>query len=107
MTKLSATQEKILAKAKADIDKARNMDFYDWFRSNSSYYSNSTNEKIEAEVERLDWWKNYYNDNKSGIAHTHCNGKTIAKLQSLGLIEILYDSTNKAYNYDLIKVLNY
>lgn len=111
MTKLSKAQQKVLDKAKKDIDEARSKSFYDWFKEHSwSGFSDYSDEEIEEHLNKKDknnFWKSLYNDNKNGIAHTHCNGKTIYKLESLGLIEIIRDGTNKVYGYDFVKVLGY
>ena len=104
--KLSNAQAKVLERAKKDIDDARSMNFYDWMRKTSYRHRDMTDDEIEN-IDGVEWYKEYYEQNKNGIAHTHCNGKTIEKLQKLGLVEILYNGTNKVYSYDHIKVLNY
>lgn len=101
--KLSNAQAKVLEKAKKDIDAARSMNFYDWMRTS---FRGCTNDEIDN-MGYVEWYRKYYEQNKNGIASTHCNGKTIEKLQKLGLIEIIYNGTNKTQSYDEIKVLNY
>lgn len=103
--KLSNAQAKVLELAKKDIDAARSMNFYDWMR-NKAICRNYTDDEINDRYD-VEWYREYYEQNKNGIAHTHCNGKTIEKLQKLGLIEIIYNGTNKTQSYDQIKVLNY
>ena len=97
MTKLSAAQEKVLRDAKANIDKARNQTFEEWLPMPMDRYS----------PEKLEWWKDQYERERSGIALAYCNTKTIKKLESLGLIEIVYDSTGETFGLDEIKVLGY
>ena len=103
--KLSNAQAEVLERAKKDIDEARSMNFYDWMR-NRALYRDYTDDEID-DIRLVEWYRECYEQNKSGIAHTHCNGKTIEKLQKLGLIEILYNGTNKTQCFDRIKVLNY
>ena len=109
--KLSQAQQKVFDRAKEDIDEARSMNFYDWFKKHSwSGYADYSDEEIDKHLEVNDknnFWKKLYNDNVNGIAHTHCNGKTLYKLESLGLIEIIRDGTNKTFDYDFVKVLGY
>ena len=102
--KLSNAQAKVLERAKEDIDAARNMNFYDWMRTKAICHDWS-NDEIDN-MGWVEWYRECYEQNKSGIAHTHCNGKTIEKLQKLGRIEILYNGTNKAQCFDPGKVLN-
>lgn len=103
--KLSNAQAKVLEKAKEDIDAARSMNFYDWMR-NKAICHDWTDDEIDN-MGYVEWYREYYEQNKNGTAHTHCNGKTIEKLQKLGLIEIIYNGTNKTQSFDHIKVLNY
>ena len=114
--KLSKTQEQVIKQAKDDIDFARTHNFYDWMRKTSSFYRNYTDEKIDevlAERERTGWIgtkayeMNAYNNEKNGIVLTMCNSRTLYKLQSLGLIEILEDANGEKWGVDHIKVLNY
>ena len=51
--------------------------------------------------------KKYWEEHRNGIVLTHCNTKTLQKLESYGLIEIIYDSTGEDFGIDTIKVLNY
>lgn len=103
--KLSNAQAKVLERAKKDIDEARSMNFYDWMRK-SSYRRDMTDDEIDN-IHDIEWYREYYEQNKSGIAYTYCNGKTIEKLEKLGLIEIIYNGTNKRNPIDHVKVLNY
>ena len=109
MTKLSKAQQKVLEEAKKNIDDARNNNFYDWFRKHYSYFEESSEEKINEYLKKNDernFWKDNYNDHVNGIAHVDCNGRTLYRLEELGLIEIVEDGTNKGL-FDHIKVLNY
>ena len=114
--KLSKTQEQVLEWAKKDIDFARAHNFYDWFRGTHHWFSDYTDEMIDAdfaEKEQLGYLgtKSYemdrYNDRKNGITVTMCNSRTLYKLQELGLIEIIEDSNGEKFGVDHIKVLNY
>lgn len=104
--KLSNAQAKVLERAKKDIDDARSMNFYDWFRNRVLSSSARTDEEIDKR-DKDGFFRGLYEDNKNGIAHTYCNGRTIEKLEKLGLIEIIYNGTNKRYPFDHVKVLNY
>lgn len=108
--KLSKAQEDVLNRAKQEIDKARACkDFADYYEKY---------EKLFIKYDTVEDFKNgspeYYENVKrgyekqvDGIAGVHCNTRTIKKLEELGLIEILYDSTGSAVGLDEIKVLNY
>ena len=98
--KLTATQERILSYAKEQIDKARSMSFEEWavseFRVNLA-----TNEQM------IEFATKCYEDYRNGIAHCTANGASIKKLEKLGLIEILFDSTNTKFGFDHIRVIDY
>lgn len=109
--KLTPAQQKVMDRAYKDIDDARNNDFYGWF--NIGYNNTLTKEEIDERVER---WNNRYNDNyhhetyenrKKGIVLTHCNTKTLRKLEEMGLIKIIEDSTGTQFGLDVVQVLNY
>lgn len=105
--KLSEAQEKVLIEAKRDIDIARSMSFYDWLRTTNPCFKEFTNEEIDDRF-NVSFYRDLYEDNKTGIAHTYCNGKIIEELEKLGLIEIIYNDLNKIYSFaEHVKVLNY
>ena len=109
--KLTPAQQKVMDRAYKDIDEARNNDFYGWFKI--AYKCNETKEEIDERVER--WYnryhENYYHENyektKNGMVLTHCNTKTLRKLEEMGLIKIIEDSTGTKFGLDVVQVLNY
>ena len=109
--KLTPAQQKVMDKAYKDIDDARNNDFYGWY--NIVYNCKHTKEEIDEEVKRwVDRYnENYYHENyenrKNGMVLTHCNTKTLRKLEEMGLIKIIEDSTGTHIGLDVVQVLNY
>lgn len=104
--KLTAAQEKVLIEARAKIDAARKYDYAEWFRrTQAKYYREDYIEKAISE----NYLKKNWEAEKQGLVLTHCNSRTLEKLQMLGLIEILYDSKYDGHSYgiDTIKILNY
>lgn len=117
--KLSKAQQNVLDVAKERIDFARNHSFCDWWRNNTSYwaYKEASDEEVynliqkrtaQGWVATLDYEMKHYNMNKDGIDYLcHASSETIKKLETLGLIEIMYDSNGEYYGFDTIKILNY
>lgn len=107
--KLSKTQEQVLAQAKKDIDEARNLSYPEWLKAGNSFYQcgNEYHQKCYREAVEREEMKHYWEDHRNGIVLTHCNTKTLQKLESCGLIEIVRDSTGEYFGIDTIKVLNY
>lgn len=122
--KLSKAQQKVIDDAKKDIDFARTHSLREWAAkrcrrsetdriiTNYSLYGYRTREEaLKAMNEEIDKFINKYSEsyenNKNGIVFTYCNSRTLAKLQKLGLIEILYDSEGEHFGIDTIKILNY
>ena len=116
--KLSKAQTEVMEKAKARIDFARSHDFYDWYRNGSSWRENKSNEEIDAMLKEkdetefkiggTDYEFTRYEYNRNGIDYLcHASSKTIAKLEELGLIEIIEDSNGEYYGFDKIRLLNY
>lgn len=109
--KLTPAQQKVMDRAYKDIDEARNNDFYGWF--NIAYNCNATKEEIDERVEL--WYNRYheyyyhekYEETKNGMVLTHCNTKTLRKLEEMGLIKIIEDSTGTLFGLDVVQVLNY
>lgn len=101
--KLSKAQEKVMEQAYKDIDLARNNNYEAWVRK---YIKGFTDEYIEERI-RLEDRKDWYEDRKNGIVLTSCNTKTLRKLEELGLIKIIKDSTGSTWGIDIVKVLNY
>ena len=124
--KLSKAQEQVIDKAKAEIDRARKFTLTEWAAYKKNYDSEIKIEhivsiyirngltpeqaraRIDQEIaEYADTYKEYYENERNGIVLTHCNSRTLKKLEELGLIEILFDSTNTHFGIDTIKLLNY
>lgn len=103
--KLSKAQQEVLDKARKDIDIARQYDYPEWYRITQTWCRESAVEKNIANGELKDFWE----AERCGEVLTHCNSKTLEKLQELGLIEIRHDSKEDrcSYGIDTIKVLNY
>lgn len=110
--KLSKAQEGIMNEAYKDIDRARNAkDIVEWYRTciSASWIKEMSHDELAEEFKKIDengWWKNHYEELLQGIVHTHANGRSLYKLQSLRLIEIIDDQTN-SFLYDTVKILNY
>ena len=123
--KLSKAQIEVMNTAKAEIDYARSHSLREWAEKeealdegcydriieNASDYGSTKEEmkkRLDERIEnRANGYKEYYENEKNGIVLTHCNSRTLEKLESLGLIEIIYDSNGSDYGIDEIKVLNY
>ena len=120
--KLSKAQAQVMEKAKEDIDYARTHDFLHWYARATGHeletdwdahpnpiLSNESvmKEAIERANEAGEYWHRSYEKRKEGIALTMCNSRTLAKLEEMGLIEILRDSKGQTYGVDEVKVLNY
>ena len=100
--KLSNAQQKIMDKAKADIDFARKTDYPEWLGKNSCVREDAFEKAVEE-----GYLKEYWEAERRAEVLTHCNTKTLRKLVEYGLIEIIEDSTGENYGIDTIKVLNY
>ena len=100
--KMTKEQERVMKYAKLSIDQARTMTYDEWLLKVQDINASTNPELAQALL------KHYENDKKA-IVSTHCNSKTLEKLQALGLIEIIHDSKNDktSYGIDKIKVLNY
>jgi len=112
MIKLSPVQQLVINKAKASIDKARKYKTYEEYfineRSKNNNASFNTPEKYKAkDIEMWNQFVEGWEETKKSIVSTNCNTKTILKLESLGLIKIVYNSNNQTLGYDKIEILNY
>lgn len=111
--KLTITQQKVLDRAKIDIDTARKYISYEEYflvEEAKNYNSNyNTPEKYKAmDNERWNLLKGYWERQIIGITLTHCDSRTIKKLEKLNLIKIIYNSSYQGgAGIDTIKVLNY
>ena len=111
--KLSKAQESVIKEAREKIDIAR-VSFPEFVRFINSYYEGKTDEEIINGLENdKRWWNPYesykksWEEAKNGIVLTSCNSRTLYKLEDMGLIEIIEDSTGTHHGIDKIKVLNY
>lgn len=124
--KLSKAQQKVMDNAKAQIDFARTHTLIEWAEvethttrdvvermvKNARAYG-TTPEKMRKSLEErvadyAERFKGNYEAERRGEVLTHCNSKTLEKLEKLGLIEIIFDSKGcSSYGIDRIRVLNY
>ena len=114
--KLSKAQMDVMNTAKAEIDRARTMDYPEWLREKNSYYQVPfwADEKLEQSINER-WQKavadgcnkEFWDKYRKGLVLTHCNSRTLYKLEEYGLIEIIEDSKGEAHGLDWVKVLNY
>ena len=108
--KLSVAQQKVMDQAHSDIYKARECaTAEEWFTKYKAFrYGNCTPE--EFKTNNPEYWAEVivksYNRGCNGIVLTHCSSKTIAKLEKLGLIEIIHNSCGTNYGIDVVKVLD-
>ena len=103
--KLSKAQQNIIDKAKANIDKARSMDYQEWLLEKHPVYRTFDDEyRIAISQEKE---KEHYENERNGIVEITCNSRSLAKLKEMGIIEIIRDSKGKSYGIDIIKILNY
>lgn len=120
--KLSKAQATVMEQAKKEIDYARTHDFLHWYARSTNrdletdwdaypnpYLSNESvlKETIEYASKADEGWHKRYEEQKEGVVLTMCNSRTLAKLEEMGLIEILHDSKGTSYGIDTVKVLNY
>jgi len=114
--KLTKAQEKVITKAKADIDRARTLSYPEWIKTQNSYFvtreedPEETKQIINAALQKAidekylyDYWEN----GRKGVVCMHCNTRTLKKLEEYGIIEIIEDSTGQSFGIDVIKLLNY
>ena len=114
--KLSKAQSQVMEHLKEQIDEARNLEYPEWLKANTSYFNapkwadDEQKKAIEmrfqnavAEGYQKDWWEKH----RDGIALVECNTRTLRKLEGFGLIEIIRDSTGEVGGIDIVKVLNY
>ena len=101
--KLSKAQQEVMEKAKREVDQARELDYPEWLRATSKSIRADAIDRLIAEG----YLKEYWEAHRRGEVLTHCNSKTLKKLEEYGLIEIIEDSNGQNYGIDTIKVLNY
>ena len=110
--KLSKAQAEVMSQAKKDIDLARSLDYPEWLKTTNHVFQNDNDNEYWAkryeEAVSSGYLKEYWEVERKGQVLTHCNSKTLYKLQELGLIEILYDSKGDGGSgIDRVQVLNY
>lgn len=110
--KLSPTQQRVLDDLKRQVDQARSYTTYeDYFLATEAPRCNclfDTPEKYKARAPR-DWERNKKSWERllEGEGLTHCSGPTIYKLEKLGYITIVEDTTSTTLSYDIVKLVNY
>lgn len=110
--KLTPAQQKIMDRAQAQIDYARQHTFYDWYRHAYNTAKTLTDEEIDKCIK--DWntscptLKDYerksYEGARNGEAIMTTNTKTLTALVNMGLIKIIKLGGNYP---DTIQILNY
>ena len=115
--KLTKAQQTVMDQAHKEIDLARSLDYTEWlkateFRRDFEFaerhpeFKDSIEKNFEEAV-RKEKYKHYWEAERRGEVLTHCNSKTLLKLEEMGLIEIIRISTGTAYGIDEVKILNY
>jgi hypothetical protein len=100
MKKLTSAQARVIEEAKKDIDRARSLDFKDWCGDRYNF--------IMSDAYSLNLYTDFFNKAKAGTVLTQdVNSRTLAKLEELGLIKIVYDSKGTHSGIDTITLLNY
>jgi len=103
--KLSKAQEKVMEDAKKQIDEARSMDYPEWLKHGNGYYEDHEDAWNKAVAKC--YLKKYWEEHRNGIALTHCNSRTLAKLEEYGLVKIIEDSKGEQFGIDTVQILNY
>lgn len=106
---MSAAQQKVMDRAYQDIREARECatveEWYSKYRA--ICYANSTAEEFKEQ--NGDMWDSFiaprYNELRECVVLTSCNSRTLAKLEKVGLIEILHDSNGVRFGIDKVRVL--
>ena len=110
---LSKAQSEVLEGIKRDIAKARTVNSYDeyWekYESGANYLKYRgiyTVEDYKARYpEDYKRWSNRWRREYEGKALTHCNSRTLRKLEDLGYIEIIEDSTGEYFGIDVVRLI--
>lgn len=103
--KLSKAQERVMQDARQKVDNARACETFEEYFTKQSIHTPQW--LIEMDSYKKKTLEHYQNE-KNGIVDTYkVNTRTLRKLEELGLIKIIYDSTGDALGSDTIKVLNY
>lgn len=107
--KLSATQEKALAHIRQQVEEARQCSTYEeYFQAHDSkYLRRMTVEEFRDQYPQdyelhVKWWK----DHQAGLALVQASGPTVKKLEALGYIRIVEDTTGGgSYRSDIVQLL--
>ena len=108
--KLSPTQEKVLENIRRQVSEARSYTTYeDYFLSVEASNCNSlfnTPEKYQAQDPKgWAYRKKHWEGLREGKALTHCSGPTLYKLERLGYIKILKDTTGTKDAIDTVQLI--
>lgn len=103
--KLSKAQETVMEDAKRQIDEAQSMDYPEWLKHGNGYYEDHEDAWNKAVAKC--YLKEYWEEHRNGIVLTHCNSRTLAKLEEYGLIKIIEDSKGEQFGIDTVQILNY
>lgn len=108
--KLSKAQTEVMEMAKARIDEARSLSFYEWYRIHFNA-KNYTDAQIDDEIARFDkhineegWHHNMYENARNAITLVTANTRTLRKMEEMGLIELVKDGGSYP---DHIRLINY
>lgn len=107
--KLTAAQQKVMDEAKKKIDQARMYntmeDYYENIMRCGSYRTAQWMKENELETWEMyrDWWLKH----QKGIVLIRANSKSLYKLESYGLINLIDDSKGSSVGIDIIQVRNY
>lgn len=109
--KLSKAQTEVMEMAKAKIDQARALNFYDWYRDRFNSKGES-DDQIDEEIARFGkaypsmtgWYHNMYENERNGITLITANTRTLKKMVEMGLIELVEEG---GLYPDKIRIINY
>lgn len=108
--KLSPTQETILESIRRQVNQARSYTTYeDYFLAVEAPHYNcdfNTPEKYQAQDPKgWAYRKKHWEGLLEGKALTHCSGPTLYKLEKLGYIKILKDTTKTKDTIDTVQLI--
>lgn len=105
--KLSTTQETVLENIRRQVREARSYTTYeDYFLAVKAPHYNCTPEKYQAQNPEIwAYMKKHWEGLLEGKALTRCSGPTLYKLEELGYIKILKDTTKTKYTMDTVQLI--